>query len=438
METVDLRLENAKIPYRGSLVSGGVAIADGKLVAIRKGPLLPNADVKIDLRGMLLLPGVIDAHVHFRDPGLTWKEDFASGSMAAAAGGVTTVCDMPNCIPRTNSLKRFTEKVEIAGKKSYVDFALHVALPKTKEEGIKLMKAGAASFGEVFTYSEGDAAIRNFLDLGLTISVHAEDPRVLERFKSNGNGIEEFIRSRPREAEISEISRLLPLAENAHIHICHVTTSESVDLIRRGKKQKNKVTCEVTPHHLLLSLTHLRRLGPYAHVLPPLRSPADGSDLLRALRDGTIDIVSSDHAPHTAEEKEKGQANLFEAPPGVVGVETSLPLMLTLVRKGKLSLFRLIEAMCTSPAKIFGLRNESGVPKGTLEIGGDADLVVVDQKKKWKLKGKELHGKTKFTPFEGREVIGMPTMTFVRGKKVFEEGEIVGKRGYGKFIPRSS
>ena len=435
MGAVDLCLENAKIPYRGLLVKAGVAIDEGKIVAIHKGHL-PPADKTIDLGGSLLLPGIVDVHVHFRDPGLTWKEDFASGSRAAAAGGVTTVCDMPNCVPPTNSLKRFKEKIKIARGKSYVDFGLHAALPGNVEEGAKLAKAGAASF-KVYTESQGDSAIPHFLGLGLTISAHAEDPAVLKKFKPREKDIKEFIKCRPKLAEISEIARLLRLTHGAHLHLCHVTTSESINLIAKAKRAE-KVTCEATSHHLLFSSNHLRKLGPFAQTLPPLRSPTDRLAVLMALRNGTVDILASDHAPHTLQEKEKGRMNIWDSPPGIAGVETSLPLIHTLVRKRRLSIFRLVEAMCTMPAKIFGLRGKSGMPKGVIKPGADADFVALDQRKKWKIKGEKLHGKTKFTPFEGYEVIGKPFMTLVRGEVVFEDGEVVGKAGYGRFIPRSS
>jgi len=432
---VDLCLENAKIPYRGLLVEAGVAIDKGKIVAVRRNRL-PPADKTVNLRGSLLLPGIVDVHVHFRDPGLTWKEDFASGSRAAAAGGVTTVCDMPNCVPPTNSLKRFKEKIKIARSKSHVDFGLHALLPDDVDEGAKLAKAGAASF-KVYTESQGDSAIPNFLGFDLTISAHAEDSVVLKKFKPQGKGIKEFIRCRPKLAEISEITRLLRLVHGAPLHLCHVTTSESINLIAKAKRA-GKVTCEATPHHLLLSSNHLRKLGPLAQTLPPLRSPADRLAVLAALRNGTVDIVASDHAPHTLQEKEKGRMNIWESPPGIAGVETSLPLIHTLVRKRRMSIFRLVEAMCTMPAKIFGLRGKSGMPKGVIKPGADADFVALDQRKKWKIKGEELHGETKFTPFEGYGVIGKPFMTLVRGEVVFEDGEVVEKAGYGRFIPRSS
>ena len=429
-------LFNVKIPYRNFLLDGGVAVDQGKVVSISKGPCLPKADVKKDLRGMLLLPGVVDVHVHFRDPGLTWKEDFVTGSKAAAAGGVTTICDMPNTVPTTSSLKTFKEKVKIGNRKSHVDFSLHTTLPDSLEEGSKIMRAGAVSFnvGEIHSELRETSTVRDFLKLGLTISAHPEDPRAFKKFEFQKGGVGGFIRYRHKLAEVSAVSRLLRLVKHTHLHFCHISTRESVNLVAEKKRKGIKVTCEVVPSHILLSLVHLRKLGPIAKTYPPLRSAVDKFAVLKALRDGTIDIVASDHAPHSL--KEKG-GSIWEALGGIAGVETSLPLMFTLVKKGELSLFRLVDAMCTLPAKIFGICNEIGVLKGTIDLGADADFVVLNRKKKWKIRGEELHGKTKFTPFEGYRIVGKPFLTVVRGEIVFEDGEVIGKPGHGRFIPRS-
>lgn len=437
MKVVDLCLRNAKIPFKDYFLDANVGVDEGKIVAICKTPHRLPADVEKNLRGMLLLPGLVDVHVHFRDPGLVWKEDFLTGSRAAAAGGVTTVCDMPNCVPPTSSLKRFRKKIKIGEKKSLVDFALHAALPDKVKEGEKLIKAGAASF-KIFTYLQKDVVISKFLMINPLISAHAEDPRVLSKFNPRSGDIREFIRCRPKLAETSEISRLLNLILDRRLHICHISAGESVNLISRAKRKGKRVTCEVTPHHVLLSLKHLKKLGPIAQTLPPLRTSRDRLAVLKALRDGTIDIIASDHAPHSPDEKERGWTNIWESPPGIAGIETSLPLIFTLGQKGGLQLQRLIEAMCTLPAQIFGLRNELGVPKGVLRVGADADLVALDPKKKWKIRGKNLHGKTKFTPFEGYQVKGKPVLTIVRGGVVFEDGEVVGKPGHGRFIPCST
>ncbi|KXA98126.1 hypothetical protein AKJ37_01305 [candidate division MSBL1 archaeon SCGC-AAA259I09] len=430
MNKVDLCLTNGKILAQNSILEAGIAIDKGRIVSISKNSLLPQADKVIDVEGSIILPGIIDTHVHFRDPGLTQKENFSTGSKAAAAGGVTTICDMPNTSPPTDSLKEFKEKREIGNRKSYVDFGLHGMLTESQEEGRKIMNAGAVSL-KLYPESCEDSEVSKFQDDEMIITVHPEDPSLIENVET-WEGADDFIKSRPNMAETSEIIRLLSLVQKPHVHYCHISTKGALDHIAK-EKSRREISCEVAPHHLLLDRSHLREFGPVAKTYPPLRTKKDRQTLLRGLERGSIDIVATDHAPHTFEEKNKG---LKEAPPGIAGIETSLPLLFTLVKKKKLSPFRLKEAMSSYPAKIFGLRNEENIPKGVLSPGADADIVVLDQNRKWEIKGEDLHGKTKFTPFEGTKVIGKPTLTLVRGKIVFKEGEIVGEKGYGRFLPR--
>lgn len=433
MGIVDLCIENAKIVNGDNIIEVDVAIDDGKIVSISKSSKLLDADERINLRGSLLLPGIVDVHVHFRDPGLTRKEDFITGSRSAAAGGVTTVCDMPNTSPPTDSLERFEEKRRIAECKSHVDFGLHGMLTNNIDEGKRILDSGAVSL-KLYPELHEDSSVLKFQDKGVTITAHPEDPDILDNFKvSKGmeNNYNEFLRVRPRKAEVSEVSKLLDLNSSAHLHLCHVTTRDSLKLIYNGKINGN-LSCEVTPHHLFLDKSSFKEWGTVAKTHPPLRSVSDRIALFKALENGLIDIFATDHAPHTLEEK---QMDFIEAPPGSVGVEISLPLLFSMVKKGKITLSRLIEVMCSNPARIFGLFNDEGVLKGTLQQGADADLVAINQSEKWEIKGENLHGKTKFTPFEGREVVGKPFLTLVRGEIVFKEDEVVGRKGHGEFIP---
>lgn len=430
---VDLCLKNAKIFIRGKVLKAGVAVENGKIKSISKNSALPEADETIDLDGSLLLPGIVDVHVHFRDPGLTHKEDFSTGSKAALAGGVTTVCDMPNTSPRTDTLENFVEKKEKIENKSLVDFGLHGMLSDSREEGEKILDNGATSL-KLYPELQEHSIIPEFRNGDAFFTIHPEDPLLLEDIDSKEDSVDVFLNSRPEIAETSEISTILSFDSTSHFHFCHITTQTSLDLVSRAK-EKSKVSCEVTPHHLLLDKSHLREFGPIAKTYPPLRSREERLALLNGLDSGKIDIVATDHAPHTREEKEMG---MIDSPPGMAGVETSLPLLFTLVQKGKISLQRMIESMCSNPARIFGLRNENGVPKGNMVPGADADLVAVDQNEEWEIKGEHLHGKSKFTPFEGREVKGKPFITIVRGEIMYREGEIVGKEGYGEFVPRET
>lgn len=430
MKTVDLCLKNGKIVMEGSLIEAGVAIDGGKIESVSKDPSLPKSDETIDLHGSLLLPGVVDPHVHFREPGLTEKEDFFTGSSAAVAGGVTSVCDMPNTSPPTDSKKRLEEKKRLGENKSLVDFGLHGMLSGPIEKMNSLLEAGAVSL-KLYPDKTEDSRIKEFHGKGDLITVHPEDPKMLKE-DVEYNGFEAFLSSRPRTAEVSEVKRVLRYASAPHIHLCHVTTEESLRALKSKRNDRN-FTCEVTPHHLLLDRSHMEEFGTIAKVNPPLREKRDREALLSGIEKGSVDIIATDHAPHTEQEKKSGMTN---APPGIVGVETSLTLMYNLFRRENIPLSRLVEAMCAKPAKIFGLKNESGIPKGVIREGADADLVAFNQDRDWEIKGEDLHGKTKFTPFEGREVLGKPFLTLVRGEIVFKKDEIVGDEGHGKFLSR--
>ncbi len=425
----DLRIVNAKVFREGGLTEAGVAIEEGKIASVSKKSSLPKADETIDLDGSVLLPGIVDPHVHFRDPGLTEKETFFTGSKAAVAGGVTTVCDMPNTSPPTDTLERFEKKRRIGEKKSLVDFGLHGLASSSSSSGESLLDAGAVSL-KLYPENWKDFDISKLDGRGHVLTVHPENPEFLKE-EFNSNDVETFLESRPRKSEISGIEKILNTQSSFNVHFCHVTVREALDLVREGKERRS-ATAEVTPHHLLLDQSSLEKHGPVSKTYPPLRTELDRNALIEGLKSGVIDIVATDHAPHTSEEKRRG---LAEAPGGIAGIETSLPLMFTLVQRGRLPLSRLIEAMCRKPAKIFGLRNEEGVLKGRICEGADADLVALDQDEEWEISGEKLHGKTKFTPFEGRNVVGKPLLTLIRGEVMFKDGEIVGEKGHGEFIP---
>ncbi len=428
MEKIDLCIENGRIFSGGKLVEAGIGIDDGKIVSVSKKSSLPKAEEKIDAEKNLVMPGVVDVHVHFRDPGRTDKEDFYTGSRAAAAGGVTTVCDMPNTSPETVGKEEFIEKKKIASRKSLIDFGLHGMLTSSIEDGEELLDMGASSL-KLFPDSHDDSLIGSFDNPQNMITIHPEDSMFLKS-EENISEVSEFLDTRPEIAEVSEVLKSLSYSSSSKIHFCHVTNQDSIRIINKAK-QDRKVTSEVTPHHLLLNKMDVFDQGSFAKMNPPLRREIDRKRLLKSLKNGLVDIVATDHAPHTREEKEK---DIGEAPPGVPGVETSLPLMFNLVKKDKLSLSRLIEAMCEKPAKIFNLTNEKGVYKGLIKPGADADLTILDHKKEWEINGENLHGKTKFTPFEGKKVIGKPALTMVRGNKIYEKDKIIGEKGNGKFI----
>lgn len=430
MRKVEFCLENGKVPVGNNLVEAGIAVDGGKIVSVSKKSSLPKAEETVDVKGSLILPGVVDPHVHFRDPGFTEKEDFYSGSKAAVAGGVTTVCDMPNTSPETKDREKFNEKKKLGEDKSLLDFGLHGMLTSNSGNSEELLERGAVSL-KLYPEKCEESNVSKIRGEGNILTVHPEDPAFLSKIGQDGD-VDDFLEARPKKAESSEIYKILSMVSNFQPHFCHVTNEKSIEIIGDAKRDRT-VTCEVTPHHLLLDDNDFRKQGSHLKIYPPLRPERDRKKMIQALRAGLIDMVATDHAPHTKEEKEKDIPN---ASAGIAGIETSLPLLFTLATEGKLSLFRLIEAMCEYPARIFGLRNENGIQKGVLKPGADADITVLNQNKEWEIKGEKLHGKTKFTPFEGEKVKGKPELTLVRGKKVYEKGKIVGEKGHGKFIPR--
>lgn len=424
---LDLRITNCKLEIGAEEVCLG--IKDGKIVSIKKLP--SSAPETIDLTGKLVLPGLIDAHVHFRDPGLTIKEDFSTGSAAAAAGGFTTIMDMPNTIPPTNTPQTFREKIGIAGKKSLVDFGLHAGVANLSNIG-ELAKLRPASFKIFMDLVDHDFLMEAFSKInGVSgdhlISLHAEDPQVVnqctEEMKMKGSSPELYAEARPPQAEIEAVDLAISLANkfNQKIHFCHVSTKKSLKIINEAKIAGIKVTSEITPHHLFLNSSYLKKYGNQAKTNPPLRDDENRLDMDHLPQ---INIIGTDHAPHTLDEKKK---DVWNAPPGIPGLETILPLLLTQLNQEKITLGDIKRLLCETPAKIFNIPN-----KGFIREGMDADLVVIDLKKEGVVDPDNFHSKAKYSPFKGFKTKGMPVMTLVRGKLVMENGEIL--KNQGKFV----
>ncbi|MDI6902695.1 MAG: dihydroorotase [Methanocellales archaeon] len=424
----DLVIKNARLALAKDIIEAELAIKDGKIVRIAKD--IASEDI-IDAHNLLVLPGMVDVHVHFRDSKERHKEDWYTGSSAAVAGGVTSVVDHPNTIPPTTSVKSFKAKLREAERKSIVDFGINAGVVEGAELE-KLWKRGVTAFGEIFmAESRGEMgvddmalfkAFQTIAQLSGIACIHAEDEQIiLERTKKLKDKTDPsaYSSSRPNSCEVAAMTKAIGLAHDvgAKLHICHLSTKESLNLIGA------EITSEVTPHHLFLSQKDWERLGTFGKMNPPLRSELDRKSLWAGLH--KIDMIASDHAPHTIEEKKQ---DIWSAPPGVPGVETSLPLMLSAVKKGRILLQRVIEFMATNPAKIFCLRG-----KGEIKVGNDADFVFVDLNDMKPIKDRNLHSKAGWTPFEGMDAI-FPKMTFVRGEIVYD-GEIVGEKGQGRFIP---
>jgi dihydroorotase len=421
---LDLCLVNCKLDTDSKEVCLG--IEDGKILSIKKLP--SKADATLDLQGKIVLPGLIDAHVHFRDPGLTHKEDFRTGSSAAAAGGFTTVLDMPNTIPPTDTPLTFREKIKIGKKKSLVDFGLHAGVGDLShiKELARLKPASFKIFMDLLDHTTLTDAFSkiNKVNSDCIITLHAEDGQLVRQFteimKKEGSDPELYAKARPAQAEIKAVEDGISLAKKykQKIHFCHASTKESLKQIKHAQNMGMDVTSEITPHHLFLDSIYLKKFGNHAKTNPPLR---DRKNHLNLNYLPEIDIIGTDHAPHTLEEKEK---NIWNAPPGVPGLETILPLLLTQFNHGKIHLNGIKRLLCENPAKIFNIPH-----KGFIKEGMDADLVVVDLKKESVIDPDKFKSKAKYTPFEDIKVRGMPVMTLVRGQKVMEKGEIHANQG---------
>jgi dihydroorotase len=417
-----LVLKNGRAFIDEKLEKLDIAVENGKIKSI--GDNL-SADETIDCTGKIIIPGIIDAHVHFRTPGFEHKEEWDTGSSAAVSGGVTTVLDMPNTKPPTTTRKVLGEKRIIAKSESLCNFGFHFGASNLGEvetvENIPSLKVCTASDMGDISVTDRNKLKKIFTTAkkrNLIVSVHAEDDEtirknILAAKKKGWNSVEYHNRIRGREAEIKAVEGVLELQSEVgnKLHFCHITTKDSVELIEEAKKSGNTITCEVTPHHLFLSTDDLRRLGNLGKVNPPLREKEDVEALWWALMKGVIDCIGTDHAPHTLEEKQKGY---WDAPSGMPGVENSLPLLLNAVNSSKLSLGKVAELMSENPAKIFALNS-----KGIIKEGYDADLTVIDLEKRKTVRNEEQHTKCRWSPYNGWELTGWPVMTIVKGQTAF-------------------
>jgi len=428
----ELVVENARVPFGEDIITCSIGIDEGRIARIAK---IIKGDRTYDARNRLVLPGVIDSHVHFRDMGQEEKEDWLSGSRSAIYGGVTTVVDMPNTDPPTFDEESFKVKLTVARNRSMVDFALNGGVSDRLRALPVLWRRGALAFGEIFmAKSTGGfsvdeptlkAALLEIKKLGATASIHAEDEALnAEKAKEllNDHSADVYSQMRPPESEVNAVKAAVHLENvtGVAMHITHISTAKTVEVIRG-----EPVTCDVTPHHLLLDMRHWEKLKSHGKMNPPLRPRKDVEALWEAVRNGTIDVLASDHAPHTRDEK---AADVKTAPSGVPGVETLAPLMLKEVDDGRLSLQRFIDMTTANPARIFGIGR-----KGRIEEGYDADLIFIDMGARRAIRAYELHSKAGWTPYEGMDGI-FPQSVMLRGDLLLDGKEFYGRRGRGKFI----
>lgn len=405
-----------------------IAIKNGKIEKIANSISDPSTR-ELKLRGLHVLPGVIDTQVHFREPGLTHKEDLESGTKAALMGGVTAIFEMPNTMPPTTSTEALQEKLQRAQGRSYVNYAFYGGASDSNLTELSAIEQQAHCPGiKVFMGSstgtlliETDELLEKvFLNTKKRVVIHSEDEARLKMRKElalQSHSVHQHPIWRDVESAVSSTRRLLKMARkhNRKVHVLHISSAEEMEIL---KNEKDIATVEVLPNHLTLYAPDCYdRLGNYAQQNPPIRDKRHLEGLWKGISDGTVDIIGSDHAPHTREEKDRPYP---QSPSGTPGVQTLLPVMLNHVHEGRLSLERFVEMVTENPRRIFGIKN-----KGRIAVGFDADFTIVDIKKQRTIENKWIVSRCGWTPFDGMKVMGWPVHTILRGQMAMSEDQII-------------
>ena len=455
MNKFDLVIKSDKTFIDGRLIDCYIGVKDGIITAISKEKL--EAEEVIDAEGKMVLPGTVDPHVHIRAPGHDERETFESGTKDAALGGVTTVIEMPISIPPPHSPEIVKRRMDVADKEVVVDITffgaagidciddiipcsksgivafktfLHEAPPGRKEEFIGLT---APNTGDQYEL------MKRVAQTGAMIGFHAENNDMIHKnitiLRSEGKTSPIYHgRSRPPVVEIETTAKILLFAEKigTKVEVCHISTPEVVELVNRAKSKGVYAIAETCPHYLFLNESTLNKFGIFAKCNPPLRSEEERLLMWEMVNNGSIDIIGSDHAPYTKEEKERGSEDIFTPPAGFPGLSTRLPLLFTAAKEGKIKLDRMVALLCENPAKIFGLYPK----KGTITVGSDADFVIFDPDKKDVISKDKMFTKCRDSAlvYNGWEIYGKPEKTIVRGRVVFDNGKITVSPGYGKII----
>jgi allantoinase len=440
-----LAIENARIILDGTVVKANILIRDGKIASVGKRRFGSSADQRIDAKNRLILPGLVDGHAHIYDPAFPNREDFTSGSSAAVAGGVTTVVEMVLSTP-VDSLERVQTKIMDGERSSLIDFSLHAGMMNLNNlrNIAAIAGIGVRSF-KTFTckpyYADDHTLMCLMRETSMNhsiLNIHAEDEQTanenLEKLMKNGRkdpmAHGEW---KPNQAEERAVRKVVDFARGtkARVHISHMSTAEGVTVVARAKRAGVRITAETCPHYLTFTRKDMKKQGPYLKMNPSLKGPKDVNALWKGLRDGTVDIVTSEHAPGTRQEKEVGWEDVWKAWGGVPAIETMLPVLLSEgVNKKRLTLTALQRVCCEKPSRIFGLYPK----KGVIRKGADADLTMIDLKAARKVRADELHYRVGWTPYEGRKLKGWPILTIRRGEVVFEDGQVTAKPGSARFL----
>ena len=442
-DTVDLIVKNGTVVTSDRTFEADIAIKDGKFVEIADpGTLSASAVEEYDATGRYVIPGVIDGHVHFREPGLEYKEDWRTGSLAAIHGGVTTVVEMPNTNPKTDTVEGVELKRRLAEEKSYVDFGIIGLLVQDSVPALRsLAEAGVVGYkcflgetiGNIPAPDDGMMldGLREIAATGLRIGFHAENNEIMQhlirQMKAAGRSDPlAHVDSRPPLAEVESIQRMGLYARHTgtKIHIFHLSSRDGLDMIDEWRAKGVDITCETGAHYVFMKAEDMARVGVRLRMNPPIRygSEGHGDYLLEGIKDGRVNMIATDHSPHTAEEKLND--DIWKAISGFPGVETSVRFFLTFgVNAGRMTLQQFVRASSEGPAKTWDMYPQ----KGTIAVGSDGDLTILDLDKEGVIRDDELHSKNHVTPFDGTPTKGAPVATIVRGQIVMRDGEVVGE-----------
>ena len=450
-QKMDVMITGGVLVLETDTIKGNLAIKDGKIAAITSPETILDSKRQIDAHNLMIFPGVVDPHVHFKEPGPgRIREDFCSGTMQAAAGGVTTTIEMPLSQPLVTNRNAFLLKDELAKSQAVTDYALWGLLPADDLENVtELVDCGCVAF-KTFLSTDPDApkltdyklleAMKVVRQYNRFIGFHAENADIIDSnaemmAKTGINGGLAHLASRPDIAEIEAISRIALFSEETgcDIHICHLSSARARDVIRHARSRGVSMTVETLPSYLVLDDRDLERWGVFAKCNPPIRNRKNQAELWDMVLNGEIDMLGSDHCPYTDDDRLKHNGDIWAVPPGLPGIELMLPLMLDAgINQRGMKPEQLARLMSTAPAKRFGL----GKRKGSIKVGMDADLVLADLDHEWIYEGAKSQGKQKssLTPWEGRPIKGQVIETIVRGKTVFRHGKIMIEPGSGELI----
>jgi allantoinase len=454
--SLSLTITNGRIYTPEGLFEGAVHASGGVVDWIGKDSGAPKADELLDAKGLLVLPGLIDAHCHMRDLERSSFEDFESGTKSAAAGGITTIFDMPTTIPPTSSPFGFQKKKESAKSKAVVDFGLYGGAGGTNipliRELADLGAIGFKTFTMVYPGREKDMdglitledysmfeILKEVAKTGLFLSIHAENHEMLSKYqeeaeRKGGRSLLSYVEGRPPvvEAEVAVKAFYLGYLAGARANIAHVSAGDTVGVIRFAKQNGVLASGETCPHYLTFTAEELNGFGAYGKVAPPVRNKVDREKLWAGVNDGTISMVVSDHAPFNKEMKERGRDNVFLAQAGMTGLQAMVGVMLTHLNNGRVTLDRLVEVMSTNPSRMGGIYPR----KGVIGLGADADFTVVDPTREWTIKIDEFHTKHRdaAAPYDGFKAKGKALYTVVRGKIVAREAVVEAEAGYGEMV----